>query len=318
MKKFIIFTSLWLCLTGPVSAQSNRSNVVYGEKGLAMTEEILAEMDLPDWCWGGAHVFENVAQNYKLLDGEMLDAFFTPLAAKGLNDPQRILDDEQRERIEELIAAHDMKSAIPLYVNVLAHGQKLALMEDELKLRLVEAFKDKNALVVFYFYGYARGVKGYVLIDELGFIEDWEVDELFLKSARDASVQLEHFLEIESFVIDVSKRSYWLEQRLIPPAMAEKNNDQEDNEKKKGRDWDQWLLILTDHTMTLVLAFWVLAAGGWYYLWSRKWRKFVIPDGEVPVRLGAYYGANVSDPIEFSDPKVSLTEQYEKVKNREL
>jgi hypothetical protein len=318
MRKFIIYVSLWFCLAGLVFSQSSRSNENYGAKGLAMTEEILAQLSLPIWCWNGAHVFENVEQNYRLVDGELLDEFFTMRPAKGLNDPQHILHDEQRERIEELIAAHDMKSAMPLCVNVLEHGQKLSLTEDELKLRLREMFKDKSALVIFYYYGYARGVKGYVLLDELGFIEDWEVNELFLKSARDASVQVEDFLEMESFVTDVSKRSYWLEQRLIPPVVAKKSNDQEANEKKKRGYWDELLLIFTNHTMTIVLAFWVLATGGWYFLWSRKWRKFVIPDGGVPVRLSADYGANVSDPIEFSDPKISLTEQHEKLKSREL
>jgi len=214
MRKLIIFASLWFCLNGLVFSQSSRSNELYGAKGLAMTEEILAELGLPSWCWDGAHVFENVEQNYRLVDGELLDKFFSTRPAKGLNDPQHILDVEQQESIEKLIAAHDMKSAIPLYVNVLAHGQKLSLMEDELKLRLREMFKNRSALVIFYYYGYARSVKGYVLLDELGFIEDWEVDELFLKSARDASVQVEDFPEMESFVTDVSKRSYWLEQRL--------------------------------------------------------------------------------------------------------
>ncbi len=69
MKKFIIFTSLWFCLTGLLSAQQSRSNVIYGGKGLAITEEILAEMDLPSWCWGGAHVLDNVTQNYRLITG---------------------------------------------------------------------------------------------------------------------------------------------------------------------------------------------------------------------------------------------------------
>jgi hypothetical protein len=211
-----------------------------------------------------------------------------------------------------------MKSAMPLCVNVLAHGQTLSLSEDQIKLRLKNMFKNKNAIIVFYYYGYARGVKGYVMIDELGFIEDWEVDELFLKSARDASLQMNDFLEMESFVKDVSKRSYWLEQRLMPPLVAEKITEQEDKEKKKLPEWDQYLLILSDHTLTIILGFLFLAAGGCYFLWSRKWRKFVISDGDVPVRLGADYGANVSDPVKFSDTKVSLTEQYENLKNREL
>lgn len=318
MRTFITLISLFFCLNGLVFSQSSRSDVLYGTRGLEMTKEILAELVLPVWCWDGAHVFENAEWNYRLMDGEMLEEFFSTTPSKGLNDPQHILDDKQKGRIEDLIAAHDMKSAIPLYVNVLANGQKLSLMEEELKMRLRKMFKNRNAMVIFYYYGYARGVKGYVLIDELGFIEDWEVDELFLKSARDASVQVEDFPEMESFVMDVSKRSYWLEQRLIPPVIAKKSNNTEGNEQKRGGNSDDWLLILLDHTLTLFLAFWLLTAAGWYYLWSRKWRKFVIPDGDVPVRLNADYGANVSDAIEFSEPKSSLTEQYEKIKNKEL
>ena len=319
MRGFIIFVSLWFCLTGLVSSQSNRSSGLFGARGLAITEEILAELALPDWYWGGAHIYKNVEQNYRLVNNKLLDSFFSTRPANGgLYDPQNILNDEQRKKIEKLIASHDMKSAMPLYVNMLAHGQKLSLTEAQLKLRLGKTFRDKNAFVVFYFYGYARGVKGYVLLDDVGFIEDWEVVELFLKSARDAGANVEDFLELESFIKDISKRSYWLEQRLIPPVLVEKQTDQESGQKKKPTDWDQWLLIFTDHSLSIVLAFFILAAGGWYYLWSHKWRKFVLPDGDVAVRLGADYGANVSDTIKFSDPKVSLAEQFDKLKNREL
>jgi hypothetical protein len=318
MKNTIIFVSLWLCLAGLVFSQSSRSNKVYGAKGLAITEEILAELNLPVWCWSGAHLFDNVAQNYQLVDGEVLDDFFTIHPAKGLNDPQNILNDRQRRKIEKLIADHDMKSAMPLYINLMAYGQKLSLNEEDLKVRLRKMLAGRSGLVVFYYYGYVRGVKGYVLLDELGFIEDWEVVELFLKSARDASMQVDDFREMASFVTEVSKRSYWLEQRLIPPVIAEKNNEPKDNTKKNRGIHEQWLLILTDHTMTLVLFLWVLAAAVWYYLWSRKWRKYIILNADVSVRLGANHGANVSDTIEFSDPKVSLTKQYERVKSREL
>ncbi|MGJ8657397.1 MAG: hypothetical protein ACSHX6_13190 [Akkermansiaceae bacterium] len=284
-----------------------------------MTEEILAELDFPDWYWGGAHVYENVERNFRVVDGELLDQYFGLFPASGVNDPQSLLDEEQRMRIEGLVAAHDMKSAMPLYVNVLAHGQNISLTEGDMREAILKMFKGKNALVIFYYYGYARGVKGYVLVEDQGFVENWEVDELFLKSARDASVQVADFAEIETFVTEFSKRSFWLEQELIAPVLAEPTDIKGDgNDKANSGSWDQWLVMLTDHTMTIVFALWTIAAGGWYYLWSRKWRKYVLPKGNLPVRLGADYGANVSSPIEFSNTHISLAEQYEKAKNKDL
>ena len=283
-----------------------------------MTEEILSELDLPDWYWGGAHVYENVHQSFPLVEGDLLKRYFSQLPTPGLNDPQQLLDNEQRDKIKELISAHDIKSVMPIYVNVLAHGQEISLSEKEIKLKLSKIFKGQNAMVVFYYYGYARGVTGYVLLDEQGFIDDWEVDQLFLKSARDASVQVEDFTELETFVREFSKRSFWLEQKLIAPVRVEKETQSEKETQKKKGIWDEWLIFMNEHTMTLVLALSTLAVGAWYFLWSRIWRKYVLPDSYVSVRLGADHGANVSDLVEFSDAKISLAEQYKKLRSREL
>jgi hypothetical protein len=318
MRKLILFLLLALTLCGFVSSQSRSSRVSYGSRGLAITEEILTKLNLPSWYWNGAHEYENVERHFGLVDGKLLDEYLSSQPSSGLNDPQNILNPEQREKIESLISDHDMKSAMPLNINVLRHGQTIALMDEEFKQRLIKQFKNQTAIVVFYFYGYARGAKGYILLDGAGFIDDWEVDELFIKSSRDASLQLEDFLELESFITDVSKRSFWIEQRLMPPVVAERRDEKEIKVNEKQAEWDKLSKAITEHSFTLFLALCVLASGGWYYLWSRRWRKFIIADRDVPVRLGANFGATVSDLIEFSDPKVSLTEQYEKLKNREL
>lgn len=319
MIRLILFSWLWFCFSGFALSQAGRSSEVYGERGLKMTEGILAELDLPEWYWGGAHVYDNVQQNFRLVDGSLLNRYFSKIPDSGLNDPQHLLDIEQRDKIEALISAHDMKSVMPLYVHVLAYGQKISLSEGEIKRKLSKAYKGQNAMVIIYYYGYARGVTGYVLLDEQGFIEDWEVDQLFLKSARDASVQVEDFTELETFVREFSKRSFWLEQKLIAPVRVVKDdNAKKDTQKKKNGIWDEWLIIMNEHTMTLVLALSTLTAGAWYFLWSRIWRKYVLPDRNVSVRLGADHGANISDLVEFSNAKISLAEQYKKLRGREL
>lgn len=322
MRRFIVFLGLSLTLAFSFAqmsfAQGNRSNTPYGAKGLAMTKEILSELDLPSWYWGGAHIYEEVERNHLVIDGDLLVKYISKFPATGLNDPQYILDDKQRERIEGLVAAHDMRSAMPLYVNVLSHGQKMLMRDDEIRDALEHQFREKNALVVYYYYGYARGVKGYVLLEDTGIIEGWEVDELFLKSAQDASIQVEKFSEIESFVTEFSKRSYWLEQRLITPVVAVQSDAQEKDEPKKSHALDGFSQTLCDHTLTLTLVLGSLLTGAWYYLWTRKWRNYVIPNGDVPVRLGAEHGAYISDTLEFSDPKNSLTDQHERIKNKEL
>jgi len=249
-------------------------------------------------------------------DGEILKLDVDEIPSERLNDPQRILTKEVRDNINYLISAHDMKSALPLYIHVLSHDQELLMEEYEIKSSLKHQFREKNALVVFYFYGYAPGAKGYVIIDGEDPGDDWEVNELFHKSAQDASVEAERAAEFESFIRELSKRSYWLEQRLMPPVTAEKNTDS--NNSNNLSYWSNWVTTLQEQSSSLIIITFPLLAGAFYFTWSRKWRKYVLPSTTISERHGARYGANVSNPIEFSDPAISLTEQYEKIKSKEL
>lgn len=319
MSRPFIIVALFMAFIQEGFSQGSRTQELYGKKGLAITEQILSELNLPEWLWGDALDYDTLEKNYRLVDGELLDSYFQTIPAGGLNDPQQLLDRVQREKLEEVIASHDMKSAMPLYVNVLAYGQKIAVNESEVKGLLSEVFYGKNALVVIYYLGHARGAHGYVILDGQGFVEDWEVDELFLRSAQDASLQVGKHEEILSFVTEFSKRSFWLEQRLITPVMAEKDvSVQEDEESKQHGKLTEFLSLIHDHSLSLFLFLFVLLIAGRYYLWSTRWRKYVMPDVDIAMRQGAKYGANVSDSIDFSDPKISLSDQYEKIKNREL
>ncbi len=318
MKCFIFTFVLILCVAGLAFPQDSGRSDSYGAKGLAVTEKVLSKLDLPLWCWNGAHDFEKVKERYFLIEGELLDLYFTARPDSGLIDPQHILDPEQRKKIEKVISEHDMKSALPLCLCVLGNKQKLSLTAVELKLRLLKMFENQtSAIIIFYSYGFARGMKGYILLDEHGFIEDWEVDELFIKSSKDASIQVEEFAELETLMKDISKRSYWIEQKLMPPVIAKKSDFKDTKSSHAKSEWAKMLEPLAEYTMTFALAFVVSAAGALFYLWSNKWRKYVIPDADVPVRLGANYGATVCDTIEFSDPKISLIEQHYKLKETE-
>lgn len=306
-------------LAGLTSAQSNRSLQPYGTKGLSKTEEILDELNFPEWYWAGAHVYENVELNYLTMDQELLDQYFGMFPANGVNDPLSLLDDEEQHEIVELVTTHDMKSAIPLYVIVFPYGQDIPLNEAEQREQLLKMFEGKNAFIIFYYYGYARGVKGYVLLNEQGVIKNWEVDELFLKSSRDASLQIGAFAQMKTFVSEFSKRSFWLEQELIPPLPPEKNSSENAViSESKSSVSSKGMQVLIDHQMTLALVFLTMITGGWYYFWSRRWRKYTLVQSNVSVRLGADYGANVSHCVDFSGANISLSKQYEETTNREL
>ncbi len=317
MKHFTNITLIALFLSGITVAQNLRPKDSFGSKGLLKTKAILSELNLPDWLWAGAHQYDNVQRSYRLIDGELLKEYFTLSITGGIHDPQHILTENQRDQIEQLISTHDMNSAMPIHLNVLYDGQKIPFTEDEMRHKLGTLFKDKNALVIFYHYGDARGTKGYVLLDRQGFVDGWEVDELFLKSARDASIQIDNFTEMESFVSDFSKRSFWLEQKLMPPVAAKKRNNQL-IEQKENSQWETTTQLLLDHKMKLLLALLPFILGVFYYLWSRRWSKYTLHCNDVPVRLGADYGANVSETIEFSNPNTSLANQYEKTKNKTI
>ncbi len=311
ISKYII---VYLCFFNTLTADPNTDN-----QGLNITEKILTELDLPNWFWGGAHNFANIVNNLEQPEDELLNQYLYGFStiATGLNDPLNVLNKEEQQIITKLISEHDMKSAFPLYINILNTGQQLPLIRAQIKPRLNHAFKNRNALVMFYHMNDPRNVDGYLCLDEKGVIENWEVDELYIKSARDASIHINSFDQLEHFVRDLSKRSYWLEQKLMPPVLADNSNNS-DLSSKTHSHWNKWFTILSDHIIALSLAIFTILIGLWYFLWSRKWRKFVIPDQKTPLRFGAHHGANISNVIEFSDPRASLSEQYKKIKNNDL
>jgi len=315
-----LFVVLWLAAFAQLGAQAGRGQDAYGARGLGMTKMLLEGLSLPEWCWGGVHEYAEVERNFRTVSGRLLDSYFGDLSASGVRDPQGLLGAEERKVVEEVLAQHAEVSRFSQLVNVLSAGQELGLSEGDLRERLARQLEGRNVIVIVYFHGKARDAKGYVWLANQGFVENWEVDELFLKSARAASEYVGDGSELESYVKDVAKRSFWIEQQLLPHIVEEKEEEQSEKvevSESEGLGEVLWGWIL-GNTLTLVLCFWVLAAGCWYFLWSRKWRKYVLPSGEVPVRLGAEHGAQLSDVVEYHDPKISLTEQYTRAKEREL
>ena len=124
---------------------------------------------------------------------------------------------------------------------------------------------------------------------------------------------------MEHFLKEFSKRSFWLEKKLIIPQITDHPDDRSTATRQETAPKANSLgATLAENIFTLILMTCVLSLGLWYFLWSTKWRKYVLPLQNPATRLGAEYGANVSNFIEFSNPKSSLNEQYETFKDREL
>ncbi len=301
------------------------------EAGLARTHEILTELELPTWFWAGAHQADSIAHYHKLTSDDLLDQYFKNAASLkaqgGIIDPQKILEDEQLKTIQGLIAEHGEKSQIPMTVFLFTEEHSLALKEDQLEERLTSFFQKNNALVTFYYHNEALRSTGHLIIadqtkdqTERQIIKNWEVDEMFLKTARDASVPVDKFSQIEIYVTELSKRSYWIEQKYIASPLPQGNLADLDGPApvKPLTNLEHLSLFIEAHLLTIVGLALTITAITWYYLWAKKWRKYVLPVKHMPRRLGAEFGANVSTPLEFSDVKLSLAEQREKARNRDL
>jgi len=239
----------------------------------------------------------------------------------GLHDPQKILEDEQATNIKNLISEHQERSQIPITLFLFKQTQEISLTELKLKNRLNKIFTSGNHILVFYFYSEPLRSNGHLLLEnsEESNSADWEVDEMFLKSSRDASVEVESFDQLQSYLQELSKRSFWVESKFITsPPQTEDIAIDSPTKQQTPKQSNQILGFLNTHILSLIAALAVIIIGIWFYLWSRRWRKFVLPLKEMPHRLGADYGATVSEPLEFSDVKVSLSDQRGKARNNSL
>ena len=91
-----------------------------------------------------------------------------------------------------------------------------------------------------------------------------------------------------------------------------------EHSEKQHHEWSASIQILKDYQTTIILTIFAVLAVAWYYFWSRNWRKYRLTHRDVPHRLGADHGAHVSICIEYSDTQLSVSEQYEKAKNKEI
>lgn len=301
------------------------------ERGLAQTQELLTELDLPTWFWGGAHQADSIERYHKLISDDLLSQYFRDAESLktegGILDQQEILNDEQLKIIQALIDEHGTKSQISMTVFVFKQEHSLALKENQIEATLNSLYEKQNALVIFYYHNEALRSAGYLIMADQTknettgkIIKNWEVDEMFLKTARDASVPVDKFAQLEIYIKELSKRSFWIEQKFISPPLPQGTLEALNgpapvkpltNLENIAKFIDQNLLKI----IGLILA---IGAIIWYYLWSKKWKKYVLPIKNMPRRLGAEFGANISTPLEFSDVKASLAEQREKARNREL
>ena len=74
MSRPFIIVALFMAFLQAGFSQGSRTQELYGKKGLAITEQILSELNLPEWLWGDALDYETLEKNYRLVDDELLDS----------------------------------------------------------------------------------------------------------------------------------------------------------------------------------------------------------------------------------------------------
>jgi len=213
IRSLYTFSSLaiWFLLTIPSSSQEN-SNAPSQKK--QAIEESIAEAE------------PNISNLY----------FSTNInISNGLLDPQKILDEKQFQTIIDLIADHDKTSKIPITLFLFKNEQTIPLTESKIHTRLSKIFAEKNRLLVYYYYGNALNSKGHLLLADADnlIIQSWEVDEMFLKSARDASIPVDYFEQLATYIKELSKRSFWIESKFIKTPISNETTNLNDVVIKK-------------------------------------------------------------------------------------
>ena len=244
-------------------------------------------------------------------------------------DPQEFLSHGEVAELQAIIEKHRRESALPIYLYVFGAGQEA--LGHTPKMVYESRFQQQRAVVIFYFYGDARSALGYVHGGKDGEADPYEVAELFRKSGRAASQSIERkphsaSEEMRFFVSDVSRRIFWIENKLIhPDIQVQKVEETAESPQKStmlGAGGDFFRELQSDPEMKrvwyallgVVLLCVALVAR---FIYKRK-KLYRFPEPACSVRLGAENGAEVSELIEFSSVKTSLDDQRISLKDSDL
>lgn len=254
------------------------------------------------------------------VDEEYLTQYFAEKPSSHLVDPQNLMDTRQQKDLEAFIDYHAKDSSIDMYVYVFGANQRIPseVREEEVVERLYSV--GKPAVIVYYYLGAPQRAASYlspVLTDAISAAEQRRALE---SSVMKAFVTSDAFDQLESFLVQMSIRIYWME-RMIEGTAAETMEIMpafETTSVEAVTGDSEEVKIELPGWMKVAGAVAVAVFGGLMVVWSfAMWwmsrLRFRFPEFDVEQRLGGNHAAGIGAVISFSSRAAPPARQRDQV-----
>ena len=254
---------------------------------------------------------------------EFLVRYFEEKPVSHIVDPQDLLDDRQHKDLDAFMNYHGKDSSIDMYVYVFDANQRIPsdVREEEVVERLYSV--GKPAVIIYYYLGAPQRSAVYlspVLTDAVTAAEQRRALE---SSVMKAFVTSDAFDQLESFLVQMSIRIYWMERMIEGTADETMGTIEAVADGEEGADVSATEVapppeIKIPAWMKLAGAAAVAACGGLLAFWSlAMWwmgrMRFKFPAFEVEERLGGDHAAGIGAVISFSNSAVPPARQRDQV-----
>jgi|AntRauTorckE6833_2_1112554.scaffolds.fasta_scaffold13017_2 hypothetical protein len=264
------------------------------------------------------HEMLEMDTDQRLVGEKYIDDYFATRPERFLVDPQKLISRKDRKNLEEFLDYHATDSAIEMFIYVFGAEQDIPgeVREEEVVERHFS--NGKPALITYYFLGEPGRSTIYLSPSITDAVSATEQHRALQNSIIRAMKTRSPAKQLEEFLIQMSVRTYWMEQMLdgtasvgmesLPAGETEKSfaGDQDASEE----NYPAWM----------VTAFWFAGLAGLAVLvlwslvvWLRARAKFVFPEFDVESRLGASHAAGVGAVVSFSSPALPPASQRDQV-----
>jgi hypothetical protein len=246
--------------------------------------------------------------------------YFDKRPASFLVDPQGVLSPVvYRDRLG-FLNYHASDSSIDLYVYLFKGDQDIpGEVRDE---ELVERFfsEGRPAAVVFYYMGAPQRSVMYLSPSLTDAVSAAEQRRALDSSVMQAFKDVDPAGQIESFLVQMSIRIYWMERMLnggdevaSHPAISAGRKAEPDHESALGAMFRNLVERARVYLIPGAVFLGAVLAGGLMGWWLRARARYRFPDFEVEPRLGAAHAAGVGAVISFASASLPPASQRDQV-----
>lgn len=251
-----------------------------------------------------------------------LPAYFAERPTSFLIDPQGLLSTADfRDRLS-FLTYHASDSAIDLYVYVIGGNQEIPgqVREEE----MIERFfsEGRPAAIVYYYFGMPQRSEVYLSPSITDAISAAEQQRALASSVMQAFEKLNPTEQMESFLVQMSIRIYWMERMLggTPgpssdelPIVDRRRLMKRGNERAKGESIAALQAKAMKYAMPVGLGLGGLCMGVMVSYWFKRRARYCFPEFDVEPRLGGAHAAGVGAVISFASANLPPASQRDQV-----